>query len=116
MHNFMVTLPFQDRADGGRQIGERLTAYSLWVPGRSCWRSHAAGVPVGAEIAGALNVSSKASRCPISRGRSVILVDDGLALGSSMLAAAKHVRTAEPRELIVAVPVSTVVSFEQVET
>lgn len=43
---------------------------------------------------------------PAVRGRAVILVDDGLATGSSMMAAARAVRTGEPRELIVAVPVA----------
>lgn len=38
-------------------------------------------------------------------GRSVILTDDGIATGSTMIAAIHSVRAAEPRELIVAVPV-----------
>ncbi len=39
------------------------------------------------------------------RGRTVILVDDGLATGSSMAVAVKTVRAARPARLIVAVPV-----------
>jgi putative phosphoribosyl transferase len=39
-------------------------------------------------------------------GRSVVLVDDGLATGSSMLAAARHARAMQPAEVIVAVPVA----------
>ena len=38
-------------------------------------------------------------------GRSVILTDDGIATGSTMIAAIHSVRAAEPHELIVAVPV-----------
>lgn len=39
-------------------------------------------------------------------GRTVILVDDGLATGSTMLAAVEAARTRHPRRLIVAVPVA----------
>jgi putative phosphoribosyl transferase len=44
------------------------------------------------------------SELPIS-GRTVILVDDGLATGSTMLAAVRAVRGKQPRRLVVAVPV-----------
>jgi putative phosphoribosyl transferase len=40
-------------------------------------------------------------------GRNVVLVDDGLATGSTMVAAARHVRSLHPRKLIVAVPVAS---------
>ncbi|HEV2200658.1 MAG TPA: phosphoribosyltransferase family protein [Bryobacteraceae bacterium] len=40
-------------------------------------------------------------------GRTVILVDDGLATGSTMVAAARHIRSAHPAKLIVAVPLGT---------
>jgi putative phosphoribosyl transferase len=39
------------------------------------------------------------------RGKTVILVDDGIATGASMLAAVRAVRAAEPESIIVAVPV-----------
>ena len=41
------------------------------------------------------------------RGRLAILVDDGLATGSTMLAAVRHVRRLEPAGVIVAVPVGS---------
>jgi putative phosphoribosyl transferase len=41
------------------------------------------------------------------RNRTVILVDDGLATGSTMLAAVKCVKSLEPVSLIVAVPVGS---------
>jgi putative phosphoribosyl transferase len=39
------------------------------------------------------------------QGRTVILVDDGLATGSTMQAAASAIRTQHPRRLVVAVPI-----------
>jgi predicted phosphoribosyltransferase len=41
------------------------------------------------------------------RGRTVILVDDGLATGASMRAAIVALRLREPRQIVVAVPVGT---------
>jgi predicted phosphoribosyltransferase len=47
----------------------------------------------------------RADRPPLElRGRTVILVDDGLATGSSMLAAIKALRELEPSRTVVAVP------------
>jgi putative phosphoribosyl transferase len=43
---------------------------------------------------------------PDLAGRTVILVDDGLATGSTMLAAVQAVRQAEPARVVVAVPVA----------
>lgn len=43
---------------------------------------------------------------PVIRGRTVILVDDGLATGSTMRAAVQALRLEAPRKIIVAVPVS----------
>lgn len=40
-------------------------------------------------------------------GRSVIVTDDGIATGSTMIAALQTVRTQHPREVIVAVPVAS---------
>jgi putative phosphoribosyl transferase len=44
---------------------------------------------------------------PDLAGRTVILVDDGLATGSTMLAAVRHVRACDPGKVIVAVPVAS---------
>src|SRR4051794_15211371 len=52
---------------------------------------------------------------PIVR-RTVILVDDGLATGASMLAAARAVRQQAPKRIIVAVPVASSDSCEEFRT
>lgn len=44
---------------------------------------------------------------PSLRDRTVVLVDDGLATGSTMLAAVQAVRTQRPRRIVVAVPVAS---------
>jgi predicted phosphoribosyltransferase len=49
----------------------------------------------------------RTARPPASlAGRTVILTDDGVATGSTMIAAARTVRAANPLELIIAVPVA----------
>jgi predicted phosphoribosyltransferase len=47
-------------------------------------------------------------------GRSVIVTDDGIATGSTMIAALQIVKAQKPRELIVAVPVSSPDRLEEV--
>lgn len=44
---------------------------------------------------------------PDLHDRTAILIDDGLATGSTMVAAARHVRMLEPQKLIIAVPVGS---------
>ncbi len=44
---------------------------------------------------------------PDLHNRTAILIDDGLATGSTMLAAVRHVRTLHPARVIVAVPVGS---------
>ena len=43
---------------------------------------------------------------PQVRGRTVILIDDGLATGATMMAAVRALRQQEPKEIIVGVPVA----------
>jgi putative phosphoribosyl transferase len=47
-------------------------------------------------------------------GRSVIVTDDGIATGSTMIAALQAVKTQVPREVIVAVPVASPDRLEEV--
>jgi predicted phosphoribosyltransferase len=48
-------------------------------------------------------------------GRIVVIVDDGIATGSSMLAAIRSVRARQPRKLIVAIGVAPRQSLAQIE-
>jgi putative phosphoribosyl transferase len=48
-------------------------------------------------------------------GRIVVIVDDGIATGSSMLAAIRSVRARKPRTLIVAIGVAPAQSLRQIE-
>lgn len=50
---------------------------------------------------------------PVIKGRTVILVDDGLATGASMRAAIEALRDHEPAAIVVAVPVTSVETFEK---
>ncbi len=49
-----------------------------------------------------------------ARGRTVILVDDGLATGASMRAAARGIRQHDPKMVIVAVPVAAAATCEEI--
>ena len=54
---------------------------------------------------------------PIVRvgGRKVIIIDDGLASGFTMMAAVESARHRQPREIIVAVPVASAIAFKRLE-
>lgn len=52
---------------------------------------------------------------PAVKGRTVIVVDDGLATGASMRVALKALRLQAPRRLIVAVPVAPRAVYEELE-
>lgn len=51
----------------------------------------------------------------IVKGKTVIMVDDGLASGYTMMAAVESIRYRQPREIIVAVPVASAVALKKVE-
>ncbi len=58
--------------------------------------------------------SYRGDRPPLDlRGRTVVLVDDGLATGASMRAAVGAVRSQDPASIVVAVPVGAAATCEQ---
>ena len=63
-------------------------------------------LPVRAEISRRLRLYRGGQPSPQLEGREVILIDDGLATGYTMMAAIKSVCREHPRRLVVAVPVS----------
>jgi len=52
---------------------------------------------------------------PVVSGKTVIIIDDGVASGFTMMAAVESVRYRRPREIIVAVPVASATALKQVE-
>lgn len=59
----------------------------------------------------------RGDRSPINvQGRTVVLVDDGLATGSSMRVAALALRSSKPSEIIVAVPVAAPATCAEFES
>ena len=50
---------------------------------------------------------SRSRPAPALNGKSVIIVDDGLATGSTMVAAVRHVRGLKPARVIIGVPVGS---------
>ncbi|MEA2327862.1 MAG: putative phosphoribosyl transferase, partial [Thermoanaerobaculia bacterium] len=56
----------------------------------------------------------RGTRAPLDvRGRTVIIVDDGLATGSTMRAAVQALRAMEPKRVVVAVPVGAAQTCEE---
>jgi predicted phosphoribosyltransferase len=164
----MQMLPFVDRSDAGRRLGDHLAAYAersdvvvlalprggvavgaevarklgapldvllvrkLGVPGHEEFAMGAiasGGVRIISEdVVAALGVSDRemalvaaaeeeelarqervfrgSRRFPDVSGRTIILVDDGLATGATMRAAAAVIRGRSPARLVVAVPVA----------
>jgi len=58
----------------------------------------------------------KGDRPPVRvNGRTVIIIDDGLASGFTMMAAVESVRHRQPKEVVVAVPVASAMAVKHVE-
>jgi predicted phosphoribosyltransferase len=59
----------------------------------------------------------RGDRPPIElKGKTVIIVDDGIATGSTMLAAIKSIKSREAEKIIVAVPVASMESISKVKS
>src|SRR5690349_15772912 len=117
---------FRDREQAGRVLAQSLGRYAE-LPGVVVLGLPRGGVPVACEVAHALGApldvvvvreraelarreaAYRGNRPPLAvDDRVVILVDDGLATGSTMLAAARAVKLGHPRRVVVAVPVAAV--------
>ncbi len=118
---------FRDRTEAGRVLAERLAAYTN-RPDVLVLALPRGGVPVAYEVARALRIPSSVIDAvaaweleelarrervyrgdrppPDVRGKTVILVDDGLATGATMLAAVQALRQQQPARIVVAVPVA----------
>ena len=58
----------------------------------------------------------KGDQLPVRvNGRTVIIIDDGLASGFTMMAAVESVRRRQPKEVVVAVPVASAMALKHVE-
>ena len=171
----MVELPFRDRKEAGRLLGEKLALMPGLVRPRVVLALPRGGVPVGAAVARALacplgvviarklgvpgqpelamgaiagessfldealvrylGISADEVEAVIAReamecsrrtavymegqpeldwaGQTAVLVDDGIATGSTMIAAARHVRHRGAKGLVIAVPVAPVKARER---
>jgi putative phosphoribosyl transferase len=165
---FMISLPFSDRTEAGRQLAASLALHHI-SPDAVVLALARGGVPIGLAVADRLHLpldvvvarklgvpwqpelamgalaggarvldetlirelgiapedvaaivdveQEEMSRreglyrqgrpAPELRARTAILVDDGLATGSTMLAAIRHLRSLHPAKIMVAVPVGS---------
>jgi putative phosphoribosyl transferase len=90
-------------ASGGVRIVSQEVVASLGIPE---WVIAAAAASEEHELARRAHAYRNELPSPAIRGRTVLLVDDGLATGSTMRAAAAAVRSQGPEGVIVAVPVA----------
>ena len=121
---------FRNRTEAGRRLAEKLAAYAD-RPDILVLALPRGGVPVGYEVARALGAPldvflvrklgvpgyeelARRERLyrgdrppPDVAGRTVILVDDGLATGATMRAAIRALRPQHPARIVVAVPTAS---------
>jgi putative phosphoribosyl transferase len=90
-------------ASGGVRIVSQDVVASLGIPD---WVIAAAAASEEHELARRAHAYRDDLPSPSIAGRTVLLVDDGLATGSTMRAAATAVRSQKPERVVVAVPVA----------
>lgn len=56
----------------------------------------------------------KGKKAPVLKNMNIILIDDGIATGATIIASIKYLKTKKPKRLIVAVPVAPVETVSQV--
>lgn len=108
---------FRDRTAAGRQLALKLSAYAN-RPDVLVLALPPGGVPVAFEVAQALHAPLDVFLVgklgvPDVRGRTVILIDDGLTTGASMRAAIAALRKGQPARIVVAVPVGAPETCEE---
>jgi predicted phosphoribosyltransferase len=117
----MIT-KFADRRQAGRVLGFLLSGYRKMSNGMVLAVSRG-GVPVAYEVARALSLPLDALDASEPRGlngvirkatgRCVILVDDGLPSAAPLAAIVSALREASPAQIVVAVPVASPESVEE---
>jgi len=102
-------VPWQPELAMGALAGESLTLDQKLIQDLRISRQDvdAAVVRERAELERRERLYRAGRPAPLVRGRTVVLVDDGLATGSTMLAAARYVRNLGPASLRIAVPVGS---------
>ncbi|TME90431.1 MAG: phosphoribosyltransferase [Chloroflexi bacterium] len=98
-------------ASGGVRVLNRGVVEALYVPQDVIEQVAAAEMAALSRGEGDLRGEQPA---PDVRGKTVILVDDGLATGSTMLAAAAALRQEQPARLVVGVPVAALETCDAV--
>jgi putative phosphoribosyl transferase len=110
---------FKNRKDAGEKLAKALEKYKTENP--LILAIPRGGVEVGLQVARILNVDfsliiaeidrrikalSEGNSLPYMKGRTVILIDDGIAIGSTMRAAIKLCKNRKTRKIVVALPVA----------